>query len=128
MRPSIAGGAYTLSIEAKARGRGGSRIIAARRALTGRAVARRGASGSRAPQQEIREQRCRPSGAAFLGPALVGGAGDVEMRPLQSLRELAEEAGRRDRPAVTPADVGQVGEVAHQCLREFVGELRLPAR
>src|SRR5207249_11450637 len=48
-----------------------------------------------ARQEKVRDQRCRPAGAALAGSGQVGGARDVEVRPLQSLGELAEEGDRK---------------------------------
>ena len=57
--------------------------------------------------EEIREQRSRLPRAALLRTALVSDARDVEMRPFESLREFAQERRRRDRAALTAADVGE---------------------
>src|SRR5580692_129018 len=77
---------------------------------------RRGASAPRALQQELRQQRRGPARTALLRTALVSGARDVEVRPFEPLGELAEKSGRRDRAAVAPADVGEIGEIALQLL------------
>src|SRR6202034_4583371 len=146
MRRSMSCGAYTLSIDrpgicalvgsdySGARRRGGFSRAAAR-AAAGRSVhdggggrgCGRGVSARRALDQKVREQRCRPPAAAFLCTAVVSGARDVEMRPFESLGELAEKGGRGDRAAVAPADVGEVGEVALELLSVLLGERQLPA-
>src|SRR4029077_6633365 len=74
----------------------------------------RGASTRGAMQQEIREQRRGSAGTALLRAAQVRGAGDIQMRPFEALREFAEEPGGGDRAAVTAADVGEVREVAFE--------------
>src|SRR5215472_8637004 len=138
MRRSMSCGAYTFSIVEDYSCR---RTAAASRPHRGRIAAvpqprrappasvppasRRSALG--ALDEEIGEQRRRPSGAAFLRAALVGGAGDVQMRPGHSLGELAEEAGRGDGAAVAAADVGEVGKVALELVEVFLGERQLPA-
>src|SRR5262245_19216135 len=48
------------------------------------------------------------------------------MRPLEPLRELAEESGGRDRATLAPADIGEVGEVALELVGVFLGEWQLP--
>src|ERR1700674_5996546 len=93
----------------------------ARGAVCGRGL-RRGVSASRALQQKVREQRRRPARAALLRTGLVGGARDVEVRPFESLGELAEESRSGDGAAVTPADIGKVGEVTLQSFRVFFGQ------
>src|SRR5215467_12421036 len=120
MRRSMSCGAYTLSMSVKqVRRRCGSIIAMERGASRARGA---GESTRRAFQQEIREQRRRPSGAPLGCTALVRGTGDVQVRPLQALRELAEEGRRGDRPAIALADVGEVGEVALELLGIFLRE------
>src|SRR5579863_8058608 len=87
----------------------------------------RGASARGAMQQEIREQRRGSAGTALLRAAQVRGAGDIQMRPFEALREFAEEPGGGDRAAVTAADVGEVREVALELLAVLFGERQLPA-
>src|ERR1700674_5819236 len=98
----------------------------ARGAVCGRGL-RRGVSASRALQQKVREQRRRAARTALLRTGLVGGARDVEVRPFEPLGELAEKSRGGNRAAVTPADIGKVGEVALQLLRVFLGQRQLPA-
>src|SRR5215813_9438158 len=124
MRRSMSCGAYTLSIECDGDRNRGRAIIAAGGGPPG---AMKGASALGALDEEIREQRRRPPGAALGRPALVGGAGDVEVRPGHPLRELAEEGRRGDRAAVAAADVGEVGEVALELVEILLGERQLPA-
>src|ERR1700733_13813847 len=130
MRRSMSCGAYTLSM-----GRGISEADAAIIAAYGCAASRDAtracslacASARRAPQQELREQRRRPPGAALGRTALISGAGHVEVRPGESLRELGEEGCRGDRATVASADVGEVSEIALELLGVFLGEWQLPA-
>src|SRR5215475_11461523 len=81
------------------------------------AAARSAGAGPAAPRsafgaadEEVGEQRSRAAGAAFAGTPLVGGTGDVQVRPGEPLCELGEIGRGRDRTAVAPADVGEVGE------------------
>ena len=76
--------------------------------------------------QELGQQRHWPTGAAFLRARIPGCAGDVQVRPLHALRELAEEGAGRDRAAIAAADIGQVGEVAAQLLGVVFGQRQLP--
>ena len=74
-----------------------------------------GRAGAGAADQEIRQQRHRPAGAAFLCAGKPGRAGDVQVRPVQALGELAEEGAGRDGAAIAAADIGQVREIARSC-------------
>src|SRR5689334_5220854 len=92
MRRSIACGAYTLSITARtASGKVGGLYRLERGALAAAGAPPRESARRGARQEKVRDQRCRPAGAALAGSGQVGGARDVEVRPLQSLGELAEE-------------------------------------
>src|SRR5205085_11446519 len=88
-----------------------------------RAIARR---ARRATQQVLQDHRARAARAAFARAALVRRARDVEVRPDEILRELAEERGRGDRAAVTPRDVRHVREIALELLAVFLGERHVP--
>src|SRR5579862_704523 len=121
MRRSISCGAYTLSITAtdlKPTGRCD---------YSGRAARTKPRSTRGAMQKEVGEQWRGSTGAALGRAALVGGAGDVEVSPLQPQSELGEERRRRDRTAVAAAHVGEVGEVALELVRIFIGERQRPA-
>jgi hypothetical protein len=87
---------------------------------------RRPRSAAGAADQEVGEQRHRPARAALLRAADVGGAGDVEVRPLQPVGELGEEGRRRDRAAVAAGDVREIGEIALQLLAVFLGQRQAP--
>ena len=63
----------------------------------------------------------------LFAPPDVGRAGDIQMRPLQALRELAEERRGRDGAAFATADVGEVREVALELVRILLGERQVPA-
>ena len=63
-----------------------------------RVSTRRGVSAT--PQQELEQHGARAARAALAGATLVGGAGDVEVRPGQVLRELGEERRGGDGAAV----------------------------
>src|SRR5690606_10423094 len=52
---------------------------------------------ARALQQEFREHWHGASGSALLRGGQPRGAGDIEMRPVETVRELAQERSRRDR-------------------------------
>src|SRR5215469_5149418 len=134
MRRSMSCGAYTLSIECNGKreksgeySRSGapSRPHAAARSARAESAAPRLAFG--AADEEVGEQRGRAAGAALAGTSLVGGAGDVQVRPGEPLGELGEIGCGRDRTAVAPADVGEVGEVALDLVGVFLGERQLPA-
>src|ERR1700733_709610 len=76
--------------------------------------------------QKIDQQGHRPSGAAFLGSAEPGGAGDVEVRPLQVLGEFGEERSRRGGAAFTSADIGDVREITLQLVYVFLTDRQPP--
>ena len=62
----------------------------------------------------------------FCAPPTIGRAGDVEVRPLQAVGELRQEAGRGDRAAFAAGDVGEVGEVALELLGVFLADRHVP--
>src|SRR5690606_10365228 len=76
--------------------------------------------------QKIRKERSGASGAALVRAALIRRTGDIEVRPFQSLRELAEKGGRRDGSALAAADVGEIRKIALELLGVLFRERELP--
>src|SRR5262245_56559402 len=76
--------------------------------------------------QVVDQQRYRAASARFLRARLIRGARDVQVCPLQAVRELRQETGRRDGAAFTSGDIGEVGEVALQAFRVFFADRQLP--
>ena len=88
-----------------------------------------GPSGSRARflrEQPRRQQRHRTSGRALGLAFLPRDAGDVEMRPVEFLREARQAARCRDAARGPPADVGEVREVAFERFLVVVPQRHLP--
>ena len=77
-------------------------------------------------QQPVDEQWHRTSGAALVGASQVCAAGDVEVRPAHSVRELPQEAGRGDGAGFAAGDIRHVGEIAFQEVGVFLGDRHAP--
>src|SRR5258707_11983973 len=77
--------------------------------------------------EKVREQRRRLARAALLRTALVSDARDIEVRPFESLRELAQERYRRDRAAFAAADIGEIRKITLQLLSVLFRDRQLPA-
>ena len=66
------------------------------------------------------------SGALVLAAADPGGAGDVQVRPVELLGEARQEAGGGDGAGLGAADVGDVGERAVQLFLVLIEQRQLP--
>src|SRR5690625_1028781 len=77
--------------------------------------------------QVLAEHGRGPPGGATPGPRPPGRPGDVQVSPVVVLGEAGQQAGRRHRPSLGAADVGQVGKIAVQLLLVVVPQRHGPA-